>query len=77
MGRRMKAEQVANEIVIEAWRYACRLGRTSAERIAIYNTEMQRLKNSSAEALRQYARKRPLSWAAFAEIPSQKPRKRR
>jgi hypothetical protein len=79
MSSRAKAHwaQAANEIVIEAWRYARHLGRTPAERIAIYNAEIQRLMHAGANAARQYARKRPFSHVGFAETASlQKPRKR-
>jgi hypothetical protein len=76
MSSRAKARwaQAANETVIEAWRYARRLGRTPAERIAIYDVEIQQLMRAGANAVRQYARKRRV---AFAEIPSpHKPRRR-
>ena len=60
MSSRVKASlaQAANDIVIEAWRYARQLGRTPAERIAIYNAEIQPLMHASANVVWQYARKR-------------------
>jgi hypothetical protein len=66
--------QAANDIVIEAWRYARHLGRTPAERIAIYNAEIQRLMRRGANAVRQYARKRRV---ALVEIPPTQKRRRR
>lgn len=79
MRSRVKArwEQAANDIVIETWRYARHLGRTPAERIAIYNTEIQQLMHASANAVRQYARKRPFNRVAFAETPAPHKRRRR
>ena len=65
--------QAANDIVVEAWRYARHLGRTPAERIA-NNAEIERLMYAGANAVRRYARKRRV---AFAEIPSPQRRRRR
>jgi hypothetical protein len=36
----------ANDIVVMAWKYAQHLGRTSAERIAVFNFEMTRLERA-------------------------------
>ena len=41
----------ANDIVIGAWRYARHLGCTSAERIAVFNVEMERLLRCGANAI--------------------------
>jgi hypothetical protein len=64
----------ANDIVIEAWRYARRLGRTAAERIA-FNLEMERLERRGASAVRAHEKTRgTFIKAAIAGLP---PRSRR
>ena len=48
----------ANDIVIDIWRYARRLGRTTAERIAVFDVEMERLERRGAAAARSHAKRR-------------------
>jgi hypothetical protein len=63
MSRQDRWCKSANEIVIDAWRYVHRLGRTRAERIAIFNVEMERLERRGADAVRTLAKRRgPLQW---------------
>ena len=58
MSRRNGWSRAANDIVLDTWRYARRLGRSSAERIALFNTEMQLIERRCADAIRSYAKKR-------------------
>jgi hypothetical protein len=51
-------ERTANDVVLDAWRFARRLGHTSAERIAVFNTLMLLLERRSADAVRAYAKTR-------------------
>jgi hypothetical protein len=41
-----------------AWRYARHLGRTTAERIAVFNVEMGQLERRGADAVRSHAKRR-------------------
>ena len=58
MSRRDGWSRAANDLVLDAWRYARRLGRTSPERIALFNTEMQLIERRCADAIRSYAKTR-------------------
>ena len=58
MSRQDRWCRSANDIVIDAWRYARYLGRTPAERIAVFNVEMERLERHGARALRAHAKRR-------------------
>jgi hypothetical protein len=61
----------ANDIVIDAWRYARCLGRTAAERIEVFNVEMERLERRGAGAVRAHANRRgTFIKAAIADLPS-------
>ena len=51
----------ANEMGIDTWRHARRLGRTAAERIALFNVAMERRERHGARALRANAKRRGLS----------------
>jgi hypothetical protein len=57
----------ANDIVIGAWRYARHLGCTSAERIAVFNVEMERLLRCSANAIHSDAETRLYCRENFTE----------
>jgi hypothetical protein len=46
----------ANDIVIDAWRYARHLDRTTAERFAVFNVEMERLERRGADGIRSHAK---------------------
>jgi hypothetical protein len=48
----------ANEMGIDTWRHARRLGRTAAERIALFNVAMERRERHGARALRANAKRR-------------------
>jgi hypothetical protein len=50
----------ADDIVIRAWRYAQAHGRTSAERIAVFDFEMAWLEQRCADIAHSYAKKRRL-----------------
>jgi hypothetical protein len=65
----------ANDIVIMAWRYAQHLGRTSAERIAVFNFEMTRLERRCADLTHEHAKSRlsvrhPLNTSARRQEPT-------
>lgn len=65
----------ANDIVIDIWRYARRLGRTTAERIAVFNVEVGRLERRGAGAARSHAKRRgTFIKKCIADLP---PRSRR
>ena len=65
----------ANDTVIDIWRYARRLGHTTAERIAVFNVEMERLERRGAAAARSHAKRRgTVIKTVIAYIP---PRNRR
>ena len=51
----------ANEMGIDTWRHARRLGRTAAERIALFNVAMERRERHGARTLRANAKRRGLS----------------
>jgi hypothetical protein len=60
----------ANDIVIGIWRYARRLGRTTAEHIAVFNVEMERLQRRGADAVRSHAKRRgTFIRTAIADMP--------
>ena len=61
MSREERWCKSANDIVVDAWRYARRLGRTAAERVAVFNVEMERLERHGASPLRARAKDRGLS----------------
>ena len=56
MNRQDRRCKGANDIVIDAWRYARYLGRTTAERTAVFNVEMQWLERRGADAVRARAK---------------------
>jgi len=71
MSREERWCKSANDIVVDAWRYARRLGRTAAERVAVFNVEMERLERHGAGALRARAnRRRTFIKSALADLPS-------
>jgi hypothetical protein len=70
MSRQDRWCRSANDIVIDAWRYARYLGRTPAERIAVFNVEMERLERRGADAIRSHAKtRRTLIKATIADLP--------
>jgi hypothetical protein len=71
MSREDRWCESANQIVIDFWRYARRLGRTTAERMAVFNVEMERLQRHRAGALRAHAkRRRTFTKSAMADLSS-------
>jgi hypothetical protein len=70
MRRRDRWCRDANDIVIDIWRYARRLGRTTAERIAVFEVEMERLERRGADATRSHAKRRgTFIKTAIADMP--------
>jgi hypothetical protein len=71
MSRQDRWCKSANDTVIDAWRYACHLSRTTAERIAIFNVEMEQLERRGAAPVRSRAKtRRTLIKATIADLPS-------
>jgi hypothetical protein len=71
MSRQYRWCKGANDIVIDAWRYARHLGRTTAERIALFNVEMEQLERHGVSALRAHAkRRRTFIKSVMADLPS-------
>ena len=70
MSRQDRWCKSANDTVIEAWRCARHLSRTTAERIAIFNVEMEQLERRGAAAVRSRAKtRRTLIKATIADLP--------